>query len=66
MYRDYYQYLMMPEYWELIWREQYVLLAKRYTGKLPDIKQYVYNSINYSFIKELKGKQLLKDLTKVC
>lgn len=44
--------------------EQYVLLAKRY----PDvsyaiIKQYVYNSINYSFIQdESVKKQLLKDL----
>jgi hypothetical protein len=28
-----------------------------------DIKQYVYNSINYSFIQnESKKKQLLKDL----
>jgi adenosine deaminase/adenosine deaminase CECR1 len=44
--------------------EQYVLLAKRYPGvSYSDIKQYVYNSINYSFIKELKVKQqLLKDL----
>lgn len=44
--------------------EQYVLLAKRY----PDvtyaiIKQYVYNSINYSFIQDAAvKKQLLKDL----
>ncbi|SNR36731.1 adenosine deaminase [Flavobacterium sp. ov086] len=44
--------------------EQYVLLAKRY----PDvsyaiIKQYVYNSINYSFIQDATvKKQLLKDL----
>ncbi|MBF4491445.1 adenosine deaminase [Flavobacterium sp. MR2016-29] len=44
--------------------EQYVLLAKRY----PDvsyaiIKQYVYNSINYSFIQdEAVKKQLIKDL----
>jgi adenosine deaminase len=44
--------------------EQYVLLAKRY----PDvsyaiIKQYVYNSINYSFIQDASvKKQLLKDL----
>ncbi|WP_029269534.1 adenosine deaminase [Flavobacterium sp. KJJ] len=44
--------------------EQYVLLAKRY----PDvsyaiIKQYVYNSINYSFIlDEAVKKQLIKDL----
>lgn len=44
--------------------EQYVLLAKRY----PDvsyaiIKQYVYNSINYSFIQDKSvKKQLLKDL----
>lgn len=44
--------------------EQYVLLARRY----PDvsysvIKQYVFNSINYSFIKEQSvKKQLLKNL----
>ncbi|WP_337965156.1 adenosine deaminase [uncultured Flavobacterium sp.] len=44
--------------------EQYVLLAKRY----PDvsyaiIKQYVYNSINYSFIQDASvKKQLVKDL----
>jgi adenosine deaminase len=44
--------------------EQYVLLAKRY----PDvsyviIKEYVYNSINYSFIQDASvKKQLLKDL----
>lgn len=44
--------------------EQYVLLAKRYKDiNYADIKQYVYNSINYSFIKETKVKQqLLKDL----
>ncbi|SHM37007.1 amidohydrolase family protein [Flavobacterium xanthum] len=44
--------------------EQYVLLAKRYKGvSYSDIKQYVYNSINYSFIKdEGVKKQLLKDL----
>ena len=44
--------------------EQYVLLAKRYPDvNYADIKQYVYNSINYSFIKEVKVKQqLLKDL----
>jgi len=44
--------------------EQYVLLAKRYPDvNYADIKQYVYNSINYSFIKEVKVKQqLVKDL----
>jgi adenosine deaminase len=44
--------------------EQYVLLAKRYKDvTYTDIKQYVYNSINYSFIKEASvKKQLLKDL----
>ena len=44
--------------------EQYVLLAKRYKNvSYTDIKQYVYNSLHYSFIKE-EGvkKQLLKDL----
>ncbi|MGO4905035.1 adenosine deaminase [Flavobacterium sp. W20_MBD1_R3] len=44
--------------------EQYVLLAKRYKDvTYSDIKQYVYNSINYSFIKEASvKKQLLQDL----
>ena len=44
--------------------EQYVLLAKRYKNvSYTDIKQYVYNSINYSFIKEnVVKKQLIKDL----
>ena len=44
--------------------EQYVLLAKRYQNvSYSDIKQYVYNSINYSFIKEdAVKKQLLIDL----
>ena len=44
--------------------EQYVLLAKRYKEvSYTDIKQYVYNSINYSFIQEASvKKQLLKDL----
>ena len=44
--------------------EQYVLLAKQYQNvSYNDIKQYVYNSIHYSFIKEdgVK-KQLLIDL----
>ena len=46
--------------------EQYVLLAKRYKDvSYSDIKQFVYNSINYSFIKEDAVKrQLLKDLDK--
>jgi adenosine deaminase len=44
--------------------EQYVLLAKRYKNTTyADIKQFVYNSINYSFIKEPEVKnQILKDL----
>lgn len=44
--------------------EQYVLLAKRYKGiTYADIKQFVYNSIAYSFIKDEAVKnQLLKDL----
>jgi adenosine deaminase len=44
--------------------EQYVLLAKRYPDvSYATIKQYVYNSINYSFIKDTAvKKQLLKDL----
>ena len=44
--------------------EQYVLLAKRYPDvSYATIKQYVYNSINYSFIKDASiKKQLLKDL----
>ena len=44
--------------------EQYVLLAKRYKDvSYTDIKQFVYNSIHYSFVKEdaVKNK-LLKDL----
>lgn len=44
--------------------EQYVLLAKRYPDvSYETIKQYVYNSINYSFIQdESVKKQLIKDL----
>ncbi|SHG28748.1 adenosine deaminase [Flavobacterium micromati] len=44
--------------------EQYVLLAKRYKDvSYRDIKEFVYNSIIYSFIKEEKvKKQLLRDL----
>ena len=44
--------------------EQYVLLAKRYPNvSYATIKQYVYNSINYSFIQDASvKKQLLKDL----
>lgn len=44
--------------------EQYVLLAKRYPDvSYATIKQYVYNSINYSFIQdESVKKQLIKDL----
>lgn len=46
--------------------EQYVLLAKRYKEvSYSDIKQFVYNSINYSFIKEASvKKQLVLDLEK--
>jgi adenosine deaminase len=40
--------------------EQYVLLAKRYPGiKYADIKKFVYNSIQYSFIEEPVVKQKL-------
>ncbi|MFV8325378.1 adenosine deaminase [Flavobacterium sp. ZS1P14] len=44
--------------------EQYVVLAKRYKNiTYADIKQFVYNSINYSFIKETSvKKQLLQNL----
>lgn len=44
--------------------EQYVLLAKRYPDvSYSTIKQYVYNSINYSFIQDASvKKELLKDL----
>ena len=44
--------------------EQYVLLAKRYPDvSYATIKQYVYNSINYSFIQDVSvKKQLVKDL----
>jgi adenosine deaminase/adenosine deaminase CECR1 len=44
--------------------EQYVLLAKRYkTVSYTDIKQFVYNSIYYSFIQDpAVKKQLVQDL----
>jgi len=44
--------------------EQYVLLAKRYPEiSYADIKEYVYNSLRFSFIKEdAVKKQLIKDL----
>ena len=44
--------------------EQYVLLAKRYKNiTYADIKQFVYNSLNYSFIQENSvKKELLKNL----
>jgi hypothetical protein len=44
--------------------EQYVLLAKRYKNiTYSDIKHYVNNSINFSFIKDSAVKnQLIKDL----
>jgi adenosine deaminase len=41
--------------------EQFVLLAKRYKNiSYEDIKQFVYNSIDYSFIKEEGVKEKLK------
>ena len=41
--------------------DQYVLLAKRYKNiSYEDIKQFVYNSIDYSFIKEDGVKEKLK------
>jgi adenosine deaminase len=41
--------------------QQYVLLAKRYKDvSYEDIKRYVYNSIDYSFIKEESVKEKLK------
>jgi len=41
--------------------EQYVLLAKRYKDvTYQDVKKYVYNSIDYSFIKENSVKEKLK------
>ncbi|WP_281239311.1 adenosine deaminase [Flavobacterium praedii] len=44
--------------------EQYVLLAKRYkTITYTDIKQFVYNSINFSFIQDpTVKKQVVQDL----
>ena len=44
--------------------EQYVLLAKRYKAiSYTDIKQFVYNSMNYSFIQDTAvKKQLIQDL----
>ena len=44
--------------------EQYVLLAKRYkTITYTDIKQFVYNSINFSFIQDpTVKKELIQDL----
>jgi adenosine deaminase len=42
--------------------EQFVVLAKRYSEiKYRDIKQFVYNSIDYSFIKEPSLKKKLRD-----
>lgn len=45
--------------------EQFVLLAKRYPSiSYADIKQFIFNSINFSFIKESNvKKELLNDLT---
>lgn len=41
--------------------EQYVLLASRYTNiSYRDIKQYVYNSIEYSFIRDTGLKARIK------
>lgn len=44
--------------------EQYVLLAKRYSGiSYTNIKQFVYNSIKYSFIQDATVKNnLIQDL----
>lgn len=45
--------------------EQYVLLAKRYKEiRYPEIKEYVYNSIRYSFMEEAKKIKLIADLDK--
>jgi len=46
--------------------EQYVLLANRYPEfSYADIKRIVYNSINYSFIKETAVKErLIKNLNR--
>jgi adenosine deaminase len=46
--------------------EQFVLLAKRYKEfSYTDIRQLVYNSINYSFIEDgVLKKQLIKNLDK--
>ena len=42
--------------------EQYVLLAKRYPEiSYRDIKRFVYNSIDYSFIEEPAVKQKLRN-----
>lgn len=42
--------------------DQFVLLAKRYKSiTYTDIKQFVYNSIEYSFIKEDNVKEKLKE-----
>jgi adenosine deaminase len=41
---------------------QYVLLAKRYPQvSYAEIKEYIRNSITYSFIKEAELKQSLQD-----
>jgi adenosine deaminase len=41
--------------------QQYVLLASRYKNvSYKDIKQYVYNSIDYSFIKDNALKEKIK------
>jgi hypothetical protein len=43
--------------------EQYVLLAKRYPSlSYTDIKHYVYNSIQYSFMSAADKRSLIKDL----
>ena len=45
--------------------EQYVLLANRYKNiSYTDIKQFVYNSIDYSFIKEENIKEQLRSQVK--
>jgi adenosine deaminase len=44
--------------------EEYVLLASRYRYSYDDIKQFVSNSINYSFMTKNEKEQGLKLLQK--
>lgn len=41
---------------------EYVLLASRYKPTYPQIKQYVYNSIKYSFLTKTEKNALIKKL----